>query len=46
MIKWLKIGILYFGMVFSVGSQFSQETEETTTDDLGNVRDAFHENFF
>lgn len=46
MIKWLKIGILYFGMVFSVGSLFSQETEETPTDDLGNVSDAFQENFF
>lgn len=46
MIKNLKIGLFLFGIFFSEATLFSQEIEEAPTDDLGNVSDAFQENFF
>ena len=43
---FLKIQILLAGMLLSSLLVFSQETEEPPLDDLGNVSDAFQENFF
>lgn len=44
--KHLKIVLILFGIFFSEAILFSQEIEEAPTDDLGNVSDAFQENFF
>ncbi len=44
--KHLKIVLILFGIFFSEAILFSQEIEEAPSDDLGNVSDAFQENFF
>lgn len=44
--NFLKIYVLFYGLLFSSLIVFSQETDEPATDDLGDVSDAFQENFF
>ncbi|MEZ4778145.1 MAG: tetratricopeptide repeat protein [Flavobacteriaceae bacterium] len=44
--NFLKIQFLIYGILLSVTGVFSQEADETPTDDLGNVSDAFQESFF
>ena len=43
---FLKIQLVLCGILLSTTHVFSQEDEEAPTDDLGNVSDAFQENFF
>jgi tetratricopeptide (TPR) repeat protein len=42
----LHIIIFFFGIVYNSELIFAQEINATITDDLGNVSDAFQENFF
>jgi tetratricopeptide (TPR) repeat protein len=44
--KHAHILLIIFGMLLFPGIVVSQEDDETPTDDLGNVSDAFQENFF
>lgn len=44
--KHAHILLVIFGMLLFPGIVVSQEDDETPTDDLGNVSDAFQENFF
>ncbi|WP_203294949.1 tetratricopeptide repeat protein [Luteirhabdus pelagi] len=44
--KATNIRLLSIGILFSVTTLFAQTPEEQPTDDLGNVSDAFQENFF
>ena len=42
----LHIIIIFFGIIYNPEPIFAQEIGATPTDDLGNVSDAFQENFF